>query len=202
MSRTTARFWNVRPMPSRARTWTGAPDTSWPSKTSRPLSGLRAPVMTSNKVDFPAPLGPRRAVIVASRHQIDTSLLAVTPPNRTVTPSTSSSASWGRDACSALSLTASERTRATSSSEELMTSVGAAAGPGTAQRNLADPLAGAVAAEGLQRGVESVEFAGEAALEEHEPLRDCRQRLTVRPVLIGHEAHRPQAEQGQPEDAT
>ncbi len=57
-------IWNERTSPRRATRSGRQPVMSVPSNRMRPLSGLWTPVMRSNVVDFPAPFGPMRPVIL------------------------------------------------------------------------------------------------------------------------------------------
>src|SRR5579871_5469362 len=85
-------FWNVREIPSRARRNGEYPVMSFPSRTTRPLSGSCRPVMTLNSVVFPAPFGPIRPVTRPGSTLTLVSESARTPPNRTTTFSVSRSA--------------------------------------------------------------------------------------------------------------
>src|SRR3954470_9414703 len=57
---------------------------------TRPAVGACSPVMTLNSVVLPAPFGPIKPVTVPACTLNVAELTAVTPPKRTVTPSTSS----------------------------------------------------------------------------------------------------------------
>src|SRR5690349_8351748 len=83
-------FWNARAIPAAARSWAGRSVTSNPRNRTRPSSGRRNPLMTSNSVVLPAPLGPMIPTISSSLTSIETSYNARIPPKLTETPSTSS----------------------------------------------------------------------------------------------------------------
>src|SRR5713101_6492022 len=65
----------------------GSPAMSSPSKTMRPAVGRSTPVRQLNKVLLPAPFGPMMARISPGGTEKLTSLSAVSPPKRTVSPS-------------------------------------------------------------------------------------------------------------------
>src|SRR5207249_10917208 len=50
--------WKVRATPRRERLCTGTPASDRPSRSTSPLVGRVCPVITSNRVVLPAPLGP------------------------------------------------------------------------------------------------------------------------------------------------
>ena len=77
-----------RPASSRGRT----PSSGAPSQRSRPSSGATKPQTQLNKVVLPAPLGPITPTTSPARADIDTPSSAVSPPKRTVKPSTSRAA--------------------------------------------------------------------------------------------------------------
>ena len=81
---------SVRAMPS-AASWCGCSRrSSAPSNRSRPGSGRTKPQSTFSSVVLPAPFGPMMPVTWRGAAASDTSSSAVSPPNRTVTPCTSS----------------------------------------------------------------------------------------------------------------
>src|SRR6185312_16538120 len=65
----------------------GVPVMSRPSKITRPLFGLTAPMMAMSVLDLPAPFAPSSAVISPGRTSSDTSCTACTPPYDTCRPS-------------------------------------------------------------------------------------------------------------------
>src|SRR5689334_16465533 len=65
---------------------------STPRNRTRPASGRRKPLMTSNSVVLPAPLGPMMPTISSSLTSSETSRSALMPPKLTEQPSTSSTA--------------------------------------------------------------------------------------------------------------
>src|SRR3990172_5904261 len=65
----------------------GSPAMSSPSKTIRPAVGRSTPVTQLKNVDFPAPFGPMIARTSPRGTATETSLSAVSPPNRTVSRS-------------------------------------------------------------------------------------------------------------------
>src|SRR5437763_11745675 len=83
-------FWKVRAIPAATRWWAGASVMSSPRNRTRPVSGRRNPLTTSNSVVLPAPLGPMMPTISSSLTSRETSRSACTPPKRTEAPSTSS----------------------------------------------------------------------------------------------------------------
>ena len=66
----------------------GSPVMSSPSKMIRPVVGRITPVMQLKNVDLPAPFGPMMARISPGCTVMQTLLSAVSPPKRTVRPST------------------------------------------------------------------------------------------------------------------
>ena len=84
------RFWNVRPMPSRAICQGLHPTSSFPLSLMDP-DDRNSPVMQLNSVDLPAPFGPMIAKNSPGATVNDTSESAATPPKLIETPSTSSS---------------------------------------------------------------------------------------------------------------
>ena len=58
----TSSRWKVRFIPSRARRWGGAEETSWPSRRTVPVH-FWTPEMALKMVVFPAPFGPIRPTI-------------------------------------------------------------------------------------------------------------------------------------------
>src|SRR3954466_14825770 len=78
-------------IPRRARACVPRPVMSSPRSRTRPAVGGCIPVMTLNSVVLPAPFGPMSPVIVPGCTEKVAPLTAVTPPNRTVTSSTSRS---------------------------------------------------------------------------------------------------------------
>ena len=83
-------FWNVRPMPRRARAAAGMPMMSRPSSVIRPRVGVRNPPIALKSVVFPAPLGPISPMKPPSGTSTVASSTAVRPPKRIVTPSATS----------------------------------------------------------------------------------------------------------------
>src|SRR5262245_25081335 len=91
-SENSSRRWNVRAIPWRARFDGFAREMSSPARSTRPCDGGSSPVITLKSVVLPAPFGPMRPVTAPSDAVRSTPSSAVLPPNRTVTPRTSSSA--------------------------------------------------------------------------------------------------------------
>ncbi len=83
-------FWKARAIPAAARWWAGMSVTSTPRNRTRPASGRRNPLMTSNSVVLPAPFGPMIPTISSSLTTSETSCSARMPPKLTEQPSTSS----------------------------------------------------------------------------------------------------------------
>ena len=73
--------WNARPMPLCTISLLGVPTMFSPSSRILPESGCRAPEMRLKNVVLPAPLGPITALSDSLRKWIDTSDVAITPPN-------------------------------------------------------------------------------------------------------------------------
>ncbi len=80
-----ARFWKVRATPHRMTPCTGLASRSCPSKLIRPAVGCTTRVQQLNRVVLPAPFGPMNPQISPSGTRALKSDRAVTPPNRTVT---------------------------------------------------------------------------------------------------------------------
>ncbi len=81
----------MREIPRRTTPCGGVESSDSPSKSSSPESGRYSRVITLNAVVFPAPFGPIRPTISLSSVSNETSSRATIPPNRRVTPLTSSS---------------------------------------------------------------------------------------------------------------
>ena len=73
--------WKVRTCPICATLWAGTPARLAPEKDQVPVSGLSKPVSRLNRVVFPAPLGPIRAVIAPLGISTWSTSTAVRPPN-------------------------------------------------------------------------------------------------------------------------
>ena len=84
-------IWNVRVRPMRAFRCGGWPVMSWPANTTRPVSGVRKPDMSANKVVLPAPFGPIKALRRPSFTDRLTFCTAFKPPKDLPTPSICSS---------------------------------------------------------------------------------------------------------------
>ena len=78
--------WNVRPMPSRARSWTRSPVMSAPSNSTTPPSVRRMPRMQLKNVVLPAPFGPISPTRSPSSTSMSTSSRATMPANFLLTP--------------------------------------------------------------------------------------------------------------------
>ena len=78
--------WKVRAMPRSQRSAAGSAVTSSPSNMIEPCVGGSTPAIRLNSVDLPAPLGPISPTISPRPTEIETSLLAIRPPNRCQTP--------------------------------------------------------------------------------------------------------------------
>src|SRR5581483_1256916 len=85
-------FWKARARPATARWWGARSVMSTPRNRTRPVSGGRNPLMTSNSVVLPAPLGPMIPTISSSLTASETPRSARTPPKLTEQSSTSSTA--------------------------------------------------------------------------------------------------------------
>ena len=92
MVRKSARFWNVRPMPSAAMRCGAVAVSGWPSNRMLPSLKLYRRERQLKSVVLPAPLGPMSPAIVPGRTANEIRSSAVMPPKRTVTPETSSKA--------------------------------------------------------------------------------------------------------------
>ena len=79
-SSNTVGTWNLRPMPSAAMRWAAQPVMSRPANVMRPASGRKAPVIRSNSVVLPQPLGPTSAPNSPSSRESETPSTARTPP--------------------------------------------------------------------------------------------------------------------------
>src|SRR2546428_623634 len=79
-----ARFWNVRPMPSAAMRWADSPRIGRPSKRTSPPSGVSRRLRQLKSVVLPAPFGPMRPTIAPSSTSKETASSARMPPKRTV----------------------------------------------------------------------------------------------------------------------
>ena len=84
--------WKVRPMPSRARSYTGRPLMSLPARCTVPVSGRRIPRTQLKKVVLPAPLGPMRPTRSPGSTLRSTSRRASMPANVFLMPRASSRA--------------------------------------------------------------------------------------------------------------
>ncbi len=84
--------WYVRTRPRRAISGTRSAVISRSAKRMDPESTGCVPAMELNSVVFPDPLGPMIPTISPSETDIDTALLATTPPKRLLAPSTARSA--------------------------------------------------------------------------------------------------------------
>ena len=103
--------WKVRASPSRARWWGFMAVTSVSKMCTEPRPGACRPLMTLNRVVLPAPLGPIRPVTVPGLTARLTSLRAATPPNRTATSRTVSTAPSGRASSGGTGLTSQDGRR-------------------------------------------------------------------------------------------
>src|SRR4051794_6512271 len=86
-------IWNERAIPSPARRGGPSRDTSVPAKRIVPASGRSSPESSAIRVVLPAPFGPMIAWSSPGATASDTSLVAVRPPKRLISPRVSSSAS-------------------------------------------------------------------------------------------------------------
>src|SRR5262249_4146589 len=77
--------WKVRATPRRERLCTGTPDSDRPSRSTSPLVGRVCPVITSNRVVLPAPLGPTIPRISPPVTPKGTSSSAGSPPKLLLT---------------------------------------------------------------------------------------------------------------------
>src|SRR4051812_17599548 len=87
-----ARFWNVRATPSSAMRCEGTARRFLPSKSTVPVVAWYRRLRTLNRVVLPAPFGPMSAQITPSSTVKERPSSATTPPKRTPTSSTLSSA--------------------------------------------------------------------------------------------------------------
>src|SRR5437763_5108572 len=85
-------IWNERAIPSMARRAGPSRDMSVPAKRIVPASGRSSPESSAIRVVWPAPFGPITASSSPGSTESETSLVAVRPPKRLVSPSISSSA--------------------------------------------------------------------------------------------------------------
>src|SRR5205807_6942836 len=84
--------WEVRTTPFRATRWGASPVILSPSNRTSPPVGLRNPVISLNRVLFPAPFGPIMLRISPRLTPKLTRSTAVRPPNRFVRSCVSSTA--------------------------------------------------------------------------------------------------------------
>src|SRR5919205_4482713 len=79
-------FWNVRPIPIRARLCAPSRVMSCPRKRKLPAVGLMRPLTMLKNVVFPAPFGPMRLTMDLSGMSKSTELTATSPPKTLVMP--------------------------------------------------------------------------------------------------------------------
>src|SRR5438552_8019734 len=80
-------IWYERAMALREIRFGGSPAMSSPANRMRPALGFSTPVTQLKNVDLPAPLGPMMARTSPAGTAMLTSLSAVRPPNRMLSPS-------------------------------------------------------------------------------------------------------------------